>query len=54
MERILIIEDEESILMALEDDLKLEGYQVTGIEDGQQGLSMRWPARALDGKRRRV
>ncbi len=40
MERILIIEDEESILMALEDDLKLEGYEVTGIEDGQQGLSM--------------
>ena len=40
MERILIIEDEESILMALEDDLKLEGYKVTGIEDGQQGLSM--------------
>ncbi len=40
MERILIIEDEESILMALEDDLKLEGYNVTGIEDGRQGLSM--------------
>ncbi len=40
MERILIIEDEESILMALEDDLKLEGYKVTGIEDGRQGLSM--------------
>ncbi|MDA2929242.1 response regulator transcription factor [Acidobacteria bacterium AH-259-O06] len=40
MERILIIEDEESILMALEDDLKLEGYKVTGVGDGQQGLSM--------------
>ena len=40
MERILIIEDEESILMALEDDLKLEGYKVTGIGDGRQGLSM--------------
>lgn len=39
MERILIVEDEESILMALEDDLKLEGYEVTGIKDGLQGFS---------------
>ena len=40
MNRILIIEDEESILMPLEDNLKLEGYQVASARDGQQGLSM--------------
>ncbi len=39
MEKILIIEDEESILMALEDNLKLEGYDVTGAMDGESGLS---------------
>ncbi len=40
METILIIEDEESISMALEDDLGLEGYEVAGAKDGLQGLSM--------------
>jgi len=40
MEKILIIEDEESILMALTDDLGLEGYEVTSAKDGLQGLSM--------------
>ena len=40
MNKILIIEDEESILMALEDSLKLEGYEVACAEDGKQGLSM--------------
>ncbi len=39
MEKILIIEDEESILMALKDNLKLEGYDVTGAMDGESGLS---------------
>ncbi|KPK78465.1 MAG: chemotaxis protein CheY [Gemmatimonas sp. SM23_52] len=38
MQKILIIEDEESILMALEDDLQLEGYDVTGETDGVQGF----------------
>ncbi|MCK5652455.1 MAG: response regulator, partial [Gemmatimonadetes bacterium] len=38
--RILIIEDEESILMGLEDDLGLEGYQVSGVRDGAEGLAM--------------
>ena len=38
MSKILIIEDEESILMALEDDLTLEGYKVTGETDGARGL----------------
>ncbi len=40
MPRILIIEDEESILMGLEDDLGLEGYQVSGVRDGAEGLAM--------------
>jgi two-component system alkaline phosphatase synthesis response regulator PhoP len=38
MSRILIIEDEESILMALEDDLSLEGHTVTGEVDGVRGF----------------
>ncbi len=40
MEKILVIEDEESILMALTDDLALEGYEVTSARDGLKGLSM--------------
>ena len=39
MEKIIIIEDEESILMALEDNLKLEGYAVSSALDGETGLS---------------
>jgi DNA-binding response OmpR family regulator len=40
MEKILIIEDEESVLLALEDDLRIEGYQVSSAKDGRKGLSM--------------
>jgi len=40
MDKILIIEDEESILMPLEDDLKLEGYEVFSSRDGLEGFSM--------------
>jgi len=39
IEHILVIEDEESIQMALVDDLKLEGYEVSGANDGLEGLS---------------
>ncbi len=39
MEKIIIIEDEESILMALEDNLKLEGYVLSSALDGEMGLS---------------
>ncbi|MEE8378282.1 MAG: response regulator transcription factor [Candidatus Aminicenantaceae bacterium] len=39
MEKIIIIEDEESILMALEDNLKLEGYSVSSALDGETGLT---------------
>jgi DNA-binding response OmpR family regulator len=40
MDKILIIEDEQSILMALTDDLSLEGYEITSATDGLQGLAM--------------
>lgn len=39
-ERILVIEDEESILMALEDDLEIEGYEVDSATDGVQGFEL--------------
>ena len=38
MEKILIIEDEENILLPLEDDLKLEGYEVSSAMDGSEGF----------------
>lgn len=38
MSKILIIEDEQSILMALEDDLGLEGHAVVGESDGIKGF----------------
>jgi two-component system, OmpR family, alkaline phosphatase synthesis response regulator PhoP len=40
MKKILIIEDEESVLMALEDDLRIDGYQVSSAKDGLKGFSM--------------
>jgi DNA-binding response OmpR family regulator len=40
MKKILIIEDEKSILMALEDNLGLEGYEVVCATDGEHGLSL--------------
>jgi len=36
--RILVVEDEPAILMALEDDLRLEGYEVDTASDGIGGL----------------
>ena len=39
MNKILIIEDEESIRMALEDDFRLENYDVTVASDGIEGLT---------------
>lgn len=38
MKKILIIEDEELIRMALEDDFRLEGYEVDTAADGNSGL----------------
>jgi DNA-binding response OmpR family regulator len=39
LKKILIIEDEESIRMALEDDFRLEGYEVEVASDGLDGLA---------------
>jgi DNA-binding response OmpR family regulator len=38
MKKILIIEDDESILIGLEDNLRHEGYAVTTATDGKSGL----------------
>ncbi len=40
MAKILVIEDEDSILMPLEDNLRLEGYEVASAKDGRHGLSL--------------
>jgi len=40
MTKILIVEDEESILVALGDNLKMEGYEVDSAVNGEEGLSM--------------
>lgn len=40
MAKILIVEDEESILMPLEDNLRLEGYEVASAADGLDGLAL--------------
>jgi len=37
--KILIVEDEEPIRMALEDDFRLENYEVEVASDGQEGLA---------------
>ena len=44
MEKILIIEDDKTILMGLKDDLEFEGYKVSSSMDGKEGLK-----KALDG-----
>ena len=44
MEKILIIEDDKTILMGLKDDLEFEGYKVTSAMDGKEGLK-----KAFDG-----
>jgi DNA-binding response OmpR family regulator len=38
MAKVLIVEDDKHILMALEDDLGLEGYDVTGETNGARAL----------------
>ncbi|MEX2583924.1 MAG: response regulator transcription factor [Gemmatimonadota bacterium] len=40
MPKILVVEDEPGILMALEDDLALEGYAVESASDGISGFSL--------------
>lgn len=38
MARILIVEDDEAIAVALEDDLRLEGYDVEVVQDGEAAV----------------
>ena len=40
MTRILIIEDDPSILLGLERNLKFEGYEVMSAKDGERGLRL--------------
>ena len=40
MTRILVVEDEPSIVVGLESDLRLEGYDVVVARDGEQGLTL--------------
>ena len=39
MSRILIVEDDQAIAVALEDDLRLEGYTVEVARDGESALA---------------
>ena len=39
MSRILIVEDEPSIALALEDDLRREGYETELVSDGDAAVS---------------
>ena len=45
MTRILVVEDEPAIALGLEDDLRMEGYEVEVVRDG-----VRAARRALDGR----
>ena len=47
MSRILIVEDDPAIAIALEDDLRLEGYAVEVVEDGEAAIQ-RARAEAFD------
>jgi len=38
MSRILIVEDDEAIAIALEDDLRLEGFEVEVVHDGESAI----------------
>ena len=40
MTRILIVEDDPSILLGLERNLKFEGYEVMSAKDGERGLQL--------------
>ena len=44
MKKLLIIEDEAAISMALEDDFRLEGYDVTVARDGKRDYNWEWKA----------
>ena len=43
--RILVVEDDRAIATALEDDLRLEGYQVEVVGDGPSAIDRVWRSR---------
>ena len=45
MHRILIVEDDAAIAIALEDDLRLEGYEVEVVRDGESAIKRAREAR---------
>jgi DNA-binding response OmpR family regulator len=38
--KILIVEDDETILMGLKDDLEFEGYEVAAADNGKEGYTL--------------
>ncbi len=40
MTKILIVEDDDTILMGLKDDMEYEGYEVTVTDDGKEGYQL--------------
>ncbi len=44
-ERILVVEDDTSILKGLKMNLEVEGYDVLTAEDGERGLALAWEGR---------
>jgi DNA-binding response OmpR family regulator len=40
MNKILIVEDDEAILLGIKNDLEFEGYRVSSAENGKDGLSL--------------
>ena len=40
MTRLLVVEDDDGIAMAMEDDLRLEGYDVVVARDGEQAVRL--------------
>jgi len=40
MTKILIVEDDDTILMGLKDDMEFEGYEVTVSDDGKEGYKL--------------
>jgi DNA-binding response OmpR family regulator len=46
MARILLVEDEPTLALRLEDDLKLEGYEVEVVRDGATATGERGSSRS--------
>lgn len=53
MTRVLVVEDEPDIALGLEQDLRLDGYQVDVLDNGQRAFE-RASTGAFDGARPRT